>query len=38
VSTVVDATPVTVTTTAPMAGKPTTITAKVGDTADLQPG
>jgi hypothetical protein len=36
-STVVDATPITVTTTTPIAGKPTTITAKVGDTADLQP-
>jgi hypothetical protein len=37
VSTVIDATPITVTTTAPMAGKSTTITATVGNTADLQP-
>jgi hypothetical protein len=37
VSTVIDATPITVTATTPMAGKPTTISAKVGDTADLQP-
>jgi hypothetical protein len=36
-STVISATPITVTTTAPTAGQPTTIGAKVGDTADLQP-
>jgi hypothetical protein len=36
-STVIDATPITVTATTPMAGKPTTISAKVGDTANLQP-
>jgi hypothetical protein len=36
-STVVGSTPITVTATGAMAGRPTTITAKVGDTADLQP-
>jgi hypothetical protein len=36
-STVIDATPVTVMATDPMAGTPTTISATVGHTADLQP-
>jgi hypothetical protein len=36
-STVVDSTPITVTTTGAAAGTPTTVTAHVGDTADLQP-
>jgi len=36
-STVVDATTVTVMTTDPVAGRPVTITATIGDTADLQP-
>ena len=33
----VDATSVTVTANSPVAGKPTTVTARIGDTADLQP-
>jgi hypothetical protein len=37
VSTVIGAIPITVTTTTPVAGKPTSITATVGDTAVLQP-
>ncbi|MCW2858945.1 MAG: hypothetical protein JWP48_653 [Actinoallomurus sp.] len=37
VSTVIDATPINVMATDPMAGTPTTVAAKVGDTADLQP-
>ncbi|WP_327117985.1 hypothetical protein OHB12_09110 [Nocardia sp. NBC_01730] len=36
-STVIDANPVTIRTTTPFAGAPTTITVEVGDTADLQP-
>jgi hypothetical protein len=36
-STVIGSTPITVTATGAMAGTPTTITARVGDTADLQP-
>jgi hypothetical protein len=36
-TTVIDSTAITVTSTGTMAGTPTTITAKVGDTADLQP-
>jgi hypothetical protein len=36
-STVIASTPITVTATGAMAARPTTITAKVGDTADLQP-
>ncbi|WP_330254503.1 hypothetical protein OG874_08135 [Nocardia sp. NBC_00565] len=36
-STVVDGNPVTIRTTAPVAGAPTTITAEFGDAADLQP-
>jgi len=36
-STVIDATPITVTAGRAMAGTPTTITARAGDTADLQP-
>ncbi|WP_228001830.1 hypothetical protein [Nocardia australiensis] len=36
-STVVETNPITVRTTTPVAGEPTTITAEVGDTADLQP-
>lgn len=36
-STVVDGNPVTVRTTTPVAGAPTTITAEFGDAADLQP-
>ncbi|WP_406277597.1 hypothetical protein OH799_08520 [Nocardia sp. NBC_00881] len=36
-STVIEAVPVTIRTTTPLAGTPTTITAEVGDTADLQP-
>jgi hypothetical protein len=36
-STVIGSTPITVTATGAMAGRPTTITAKVGESADLQP-
>ena len=36
-ATAVDSTHVTVTTTTPVAGIPTTVTARIGDTADLQP-
>ncbi|MGO4613907.1 hypothetical protein AB4305_07000 [Nocardia sp. 2YAB30] len=36
-STVIEAIPVTIRTTVPLAGVPTTITAEVGDTPDLQP-